>query len=215
MEKHYYLTPEAIELELDNQQVLCMSTEDFTIVEEEYEGFQTRAMFNNLTESEKELEKYYQSIPFDYNNFELLYQSDVVKELEESDFGFFRKNSLSSWNISRNPRLDDHDYAIQEFLNKMFVYDYKIRKEVNYGTSTNKRDSRHISNEYFLNSDSGEILQILNGINFKQKNVKRIYSERNILPEKDSNIIQIDGNGNGASNIINKFINLNNCSYET
>lgn len=39
MEKHYYLTPEAIELELDNQQVLCMSTEDFTIVEEEYEGF--------------------------------------------------------------------------------------------------------------------------------------------------------------------------------
>lgn len=40
---------------------------------------------NELTESEKELEKYYQSIPFDYNNFELLYQSDVVKELEESD----------------------------------------------------------------------------------------------------------------------------------
>ena len=133
----------------------------------------------------------------------------INKELEESDFGFFRKNSLSSWNRSRNPRLDDHDYAIQEFLNKMFVYDYKIRKESNYGTPTNKRDSRHISNEHFLNSDSGEILQILNGINFKQKNVKRIYSERNILPEKDSNIIQVDGNGNGASNIINKFINRN------
>lgn len=133
----------------------------------------------------------------------------INKELEESDFGFFRKNSLSSWNRSRNPQLDDHDYAIQEFLNKMFVYDYRIRKEANYGTSTNKRDSRHISNEHFLNSDSGEILQILNGINFKQKNVKRIYSERNILPEKDSNIIQVDGNGNGASNIVNKFINRN------
>ena len=39
VEKHNYLIPEAIELELDNQQVLCMSTEDFTIVEEEYEGF--------------------------------------------------------------------------------------------------------------------------------------------------------------------------------
>ena len=37
--KHNYLTPETIELELDNLQVLCMSTENFTIVEEEYEGF--------------------------------------------------------------------------------------------------------------------------------------------------------------------------------
>lgn len=39
MEKHNYLTPKAIELELDTMQVLCMSTEDFTIVEEAYEGF--------------------------------------------------------------------------------------------------------------------------------------------------------------------------------
>lgn len=47
----------------------------------------------------------------------------------------------------------------------------------------------------------------MEGISFKTKNVKRIYSERNIVPEKDSNIIQVDGNGSGASNIINKFIN--------
>lgn len=39
MKTQNYLTPETIELELDNLQVLCMSTEDFTIVEEEYEGF--------------------------------------------------------------------------------------------------------------------------------------------------------------------------------
>ena len=31
--------PEIVELDLDIQQVLCMSTEDFKIVEEEYEGF--------------------------------------------------------------------------------------------------------------------------------------------------------------------------------
>jgi hypothetical protein len=47
--KHTYLTPVTIELKLDNLQVLCMSTgfftiddsatEDFTIVEVEYEGF--------------------------------------------------------------------------------------------------------------------------------------------------------------------------------
>ena len=34
-----YLHPEIVELELDVQQVLCMSTEDFKLVEEEYEGF--------------------------------------------------------------------------------------------------------------------------------------------------------------------------------
>ena len=34
-----YLKPEIVELELDIQQVLCTSTEDFKIVEEEYEGF--------------------------------------------------------------------------------------------------------------------------------------------------------------------------------
>ena len=39
----------------------------------------------NLTEEEKELEKKYQNMPFDYNNFELLYQSDVVKEMETAD----------------------------------------------------------------------------------------------------------------------------------
>lgn len=37
--KKDYLHPEIVELELDIQQVLCMSTEDFKIVEVEYEGF--------------------------------------------------------------------------------------------------------------------------------------------------------------------------------
>lgn len=40
---------------------------------------------DNLTPKEKELEKQYMNMPFDYRNFELLYQNDVVKELEESD----------------------------------------------------------------------------------------------------------------------------------
>lgn len=39
METKNYLTPEIFEMDLEIQQVLCMSTEDFKIVEEEYEGF--------------------------------------------------------------------------------------------------------------------------------------------------------------------------------
>ena len=34
-----YLKPAIVELKLDNQQVLCMSVENFKLVEEEYEGF--------------------------------------------------------------------------------------------------------------------------------------------------------------------------------
>lgn len=39
----------------------------------------------DLNDSEKELEEEYKKIPFDYNNFELLYQNEVVKEMKESD----------------------------------------------------------------------------------------------------------------------------------
>lgn len=39
METKDYLKPEIIEMEFDSQQVLCMSTEDFKIVEMEYDGF--------------------------------------------------------------------------------------------------------------------------------------------------------------------------------
>lgn len=37
--KKDYQHPEIVELDLDILQVLCTSTEDFKIVEEEYEGF--------------------------------------------------------------------------------------------------------------------------------------------------------------------------------
>ena len=40
---------------------------------------------NNLTPEEKKLELEYQNMPFDYNNFELLYQKDVVNKINESD----------------------------------------------------------------------------------------------------------------------------------
>ena len=39
METKNYLTPEIVEIYLELHQVLCMSMEDFTVVEEEYEGF--------------------------------------------------------------------------------------------------------------------------------------------------------------------------------
>ena len=40
---------------------------------------------DELTLKEKQLNEYYKSIPFNYNNFELLYQRNVVNEIKKSD----------------------------------------------------------------------------------------------------------------------------------
>ncbi len=40
---------------------------------------------NELTDSEKKLELKYQNMPFDYHNFEELYQRQVIKQISESD----------------------------------------------------------------------------------------------------------------------------------
>ncbi len=40
---------------------------------------------DELTEEEKKIEDKYKNMPFDYNNFELLYQNEVVNELSSSD----------------------------------------------------------------------------------------------------------------------------------
>ena len=44
-----------------------------------------RQNYDEFTEIEKKKLEKYQNMPFDYNNYELLYQRDVVKELEKSD----------------------------------------------------------------------------------------------------------------------------------
>lgn len=40
---------------------------------------------NELTEEEKALEEKYKKLPFNYHNFEQLYQKDVIKEIDKSD----------------------------------------------------------------------------------------------------------------------------------
>lgn len=132
----------------------------------------------------------------------------INKTIDENDISLFSKGGSSTWNKSANPHVNDYEYAKKFIVDKSFSYDYRVVDDYTYsGTKTNKYDRRYISNDYFRNINLEEALQIANSIKFSSKNVKRIYSERNIVPEKDSNIIKVDGNGNGASNIINKFIN--------
>lgn len=133
----------------------------------------------------------------------------INKELDENDFGSFSKGYFSSWNSHTVPRLDDYEFARKKLSGKCFCYDYRVMQKSSYGSFTNEASKNYIPNDDFKELDSSHSVQIIKGIKYKQKNVKRLYSERNIIPEKDSSIIQVDGNGIGASNIINKFINKN------
>lgn len=134
----------------------------------------------------------------------------INKTLDINDFSTFQRGYHSSWNSHTVPRLDDYDFARKCLIGKHFCYDYRVMPKSSYGTISNEENKNYISNEDFSNLDSTQSLQIMRGIKLNKKITKRIYSERNILPEKDSNIIQVDGHGNGASNIINKFINKDN-----
>lgn len=135
----------------------------------------------------------------------------IDKTIDENDLGGFQKGHYSSWNgYSYGNRVDDYDYARQNIIGKKFAYDYRVIKKTSYGTTTNEAIKNYIPNEIFNDEDSSKSNQIMRGIKINPRITKRIFAERNISPEKDSNIIEVDGHGNGACNIINKFINKDN-----
>lgn len=140
------------------------------------------------------------------NNLKLI----INKQLCENDFGGFQKGYFSSWNSHTVPRLDDHDYALKNLVGKNYCYSYRVMPKTSYGTTSNEVINSYISNDDFKDLDSSQSGQIMRGIKVNPKITKRIFAERNISPERDSNIIEVDGHGNGACNIINKFINKDN-----
>lgn len=140
------------------------------------------------------------------NNLKLI----IDKTISENDLSTFSKGSYSSWNSYSVPRIDDYDYAKNHFVDKHLIYDYRVTSKTTFSGTLAKEDNKiYTSNDDFKNFDSSISTQLIRGIKISQKITKRIYAERNILPEKDSNEIQVDGHGSGACNIINKFINKN------
>lgn len=127
----------------------------------------------------------------------------INKILDFNDFNKFYSNVRSGWSSSMN----DSEYAEKFLLGKTFCYSYRVKKDSTYSTPQFKNENKYISGYDFKNLDDRHAIQIMGGIRYLDKKVKRIYAERNIVPEKDFNDIVVDGNGNGVTNIINKFIN--------
>ena len=150
-------------------------------------------------------------IEFKYNNrlyYDACHKNSktkliINKVLDLMDFGRFYSNMQTGWCNTGNDKL----YAETNLINKKFSYSYRVESESSFGTSTLKEKRNYISAYDFQNLDNRKSIQLAEGIHFFEKKVKRICAERNIVPEKDSPNIVVDGNGNGVTNLINKFIN--------
>ena len=138
------------------------------------------------------------------NNLKLI----IDKTVSESDLSGFSNSTHSWWNPYSTPRLDDYAYAKKDFIGKHIIYNYGVVAKTALDGSLIIKDNKvYVNDDDFKNLDSLIPMKIVREIKTDQKITKRIYAERNILPEKDSSEIYVDGHGNGACNIINKFIN--------
>ena len=127
----------------------------------------------------------------------------ISKILDENDFDRFYSNRYSGW----DKNLDDKKFANTSLVGKKFSYSYRTTRDGRFGSPPLREGRKYIKTLDFTDLDDKKSSQIMDGIKISDKLVKRIYAERNILPEKDSSSTTVDGNGNGVTNIINKFIN--------
>ena len=127
----------------------------------------------------------------------------ISKILDENDFDRFYSNRYSGW----DKNLDDKKFANTSLVGKKFSYSYRTTRDGRFGSPPLREGRKYIKTLDFTDLDDKKSSQIMDGIKISDKLVMRICAERNILPEKDSSSTIVDGNGNGVTNIINKFIN--------
>lgn len=127
----------------------------------------------------------------------------ISKILDENDLDRFYSNRYSGW----DKNLDDKKFANTSLVGKKFSYSYRTTRDGRFGSPPLREGRKYIKTLDFTDLDDKKSSQIMDGIKISDKLVMRMCAERNILPEKDSSSTIVDGNGNGVTNIINKFIN--------
>ena len=129
----------------------------------------------------------------------------VEKELNESVIRRVFNEGSSGGGIRGN----HYDFG-RRYIGEIFRF--KIRSEKNYSEKaiikTDLAEDLEEVYSIYQNRYREYWSMLSNIIEFKKDfKVKRIYAERNILPEEDNNIFNIDGYGNGVSNAINSYLN--------
>lgn len=98
----------------------------------------------------------------------------------------------------------DHFEFGKKFFGKEFIFEIYANNN-----RIEKRSIGEVStyNAIFQSQYRTSWNLLAQNMSYKKMNTKRVLAERNIFPEVESELMVVDGNGNGITTIINNFIN--------
>lgn len=99
----------------------------------------------------------------------------------------------------------------KRFIGKNFRFELIVNQS-SYNQELKTIQTKEISNLSDINSEFEERLNtywkdLATRLDYRTKSVKRIYAERNINPEKETNSMEISGYGSGITTVINNYLN--------
>lgn len=122
--------------------------------------------------------------------------------------GVFQNNK-----IANHSRLDNYDTG-KYYIGQNIVVNIKAKREISaYTHEVYFTDYTSIyENQIKFNSDYNEVESkfyslLSKNIKLNKKTIKRIYAERNILPESETISMDVSGYGDGVTTVINNFLN--------
>ena len=106
--------------------------------------------------------------------------------------------------------MNHYEYG-KRFIGKNFRFELIVNQS-SYNQELKTIHTKEISNLSDINSEFEERLNtywkdLSTRLDYRTKSVKRIYAERNIDPEKETNSMEISGYGSGITSVINNYLN--------
>lgn len=131
---------------------------------------------------------------------------NIEKELTDEEIRkVFQTNTSGGW-----IGINHYEYG-KRFIGKNFRFELTVNQN-SYNQELKTLHTKEIGNLSTINPEFEERLNtywkdLSTRLNYKIKNVKRIYAERNINPEKETNSMEISGYGSGITSVINNYLN--------
>ena len=135
---------------------------------------------------------------------------EIIKRLSENDIlTVFKKRTHTGGvpNVYTNGGDGSDYYYGMTFLNEPFIFE---TKSSNGNIITNNTEDITSFNSRYVNSTKYMWDMLATRIRYKQKTIKRILAERNVIPETESPNMNVDGNGNGITTVIANYLNKSN-----
>lgn len=139
---------------------------------------------------------------FNNSNFSIY----IDKNLEDSDIRkVFQPDRSGGW-IGSNHYEYGKRFIGENFRFKIVPYRSPYKEDCYEIKTTNGND---YNNPNLIVNDAIKRYwkELSSQVNYKTMRVKRIYAERNVLPEQETTNMCVDGYGNGITSVINNFLN--------